>query len=177
MPPTLQIRALMAVAASGSSTTRVLFVCLGNICRSPLAEGVFRSLVEEAGLSDKFEIDSAGTGSWHVGERPDSRAAMVAREHGVELDCRARQVTAKDFHDFDYVIAMDRENLRALERMASSSAGDAEVHLLREYDPDPEGEEVPDPYYGGVSGFENVYQIVTRSCEGLLTRLRAVASR
>jgi protein-tyrosine phosphatase len=166
----------MAVEASGSSKTRVLFVCLGNICRSPLAEGVFRNLVAEAGLSDKFEIDSAGTGSWHVGERPDARAAMVAKEHGVDLDCRARQVREEDLEDYDYVIAMDRENLLSLKRMASFSGGDAEIHLLRAYDPDPDTEEVPDPYYGGVSGFENVFQIVTRSCEGLLARLRSVAA-
>jgi protein-tyrosine phosphatase len=166
----------MAAEASGSSRTRVLFVCLGNICRSPLAEGVFTSLVEQAGLSDKFEIDSAGTGSWHVGERPDARAAMIAKEHGVDLDSRARQVRAEDLQDFDFVIAMDRENLLNLERMASSSAGEADIHLLRAYDPDPDGHEVPDPYYGGVSGFENVYQIVARSCEGLLARLRSVAA-
>lgn len=167
----------MSVEASGPSPTRVLFVCLGNICRSPLAEGVFMSLVEEAGLSDMFEIDSAGTGSWHVGERPDARAIMVAREHGIELDSHARQVTSEDLHNFDYVIAMDRENLLSLQRMASSSGGDAEIQLLRAYDPDPEGSEVPDPYYGGVGGFENVYQIVSRACEGLLARLRAVPSR
>jgi len=133
--------------------------------------------VEEAGVDGDFEIDSAGTGSWHVGERPDARAAMVAREHGIELDSRARQVTEQDLHDFDYVIAMDRDNVRTLERMATASGGDAEIHLLRAYDSDPDGEEVPDPYYGGVSGFENVYRIVRRSCEGLLARLRATASR
>jgi len=167
----------MVADSSGSTKTRVLFVCLGNICRSPLAEGVFRNQVEAAGLTDKFEIDSAGTGSWHVGERPDARAAMVARDHGVELDSRARQVRDEDLRDFDYVIAMDRENLRSLQRMADATGGDAEVVLLRAYDPDPEGEEVPDPYYGGVRGFEDVYQILTRSCEGLLVQLRAVATR
>jgi protein-tyrosine phosphatase len=167
----------MAADAPGSAPTRVLFVCLGNICRSPLAEGVFKHLVDEAELTGKFEIDSAGTGSWHVGERPDARAAMVAREHGIELDSRARQVTEQDLRDFDYVIAMDRENLRNLERMASASGGDAEISLLRAYDPDPDGDEVPDPYYGGVSGFENVYDIVARSCDGLLNRLRALAIR
>jgi len=167
----------MAAEAPGSSPTRVLFVCLGNICRSPLAEGVFKHLVDEAGLSGKFAIDSAGTGSWHVGERPDARAAMVAREHGVELDSRARQVTEQDLREFDYVIAMDRENLRSLERLAGASEATAEIGLLRAYEPDPDSEEVPDPYYGGVSGFENVYDIVARSCEGLLTRLRALAGR
>lgn len=168
---------VMAAEAPGSSPTRVLFVCLGNICRSPLAEGVFAQLVEEAGLSPRFDVDSAGTGSWHVGERPDARAAMVAREHGIELDSRARQVTDQDLEEFDYVIAMDRDNLRSLERMASASGAEADISLLRTYDPDPDGEEVPDPYYGGVSGFENVYDIISRSCEGLLNRLRALAIR
>lgn len=154
--------------ASGPSRISILFVCLGNICRSPLAEGVFRSLVEEAGLSERFEIDSAGTGAWHVGEPPDARAAMVASQHGVTLECRARQVTTKDFGRFDYVIAMDRENLRNLQRMAAEAGSDAEVRLLREFDPEQDGDEVPDPYYGGASGFETVYDIVSRSCRALL---------
>lgn len=162
---------------SGNATTRVLFVCLGNICRSPLAEGVFRSLVDEAGLGARFEIDSAGTGSWHVGERPDARAVVVAREHGVELDSRARQVTEDDLGAFDFVIAMDHDNLGTLQRMAARSGGDAAIQLLRAYDPDRDGDEVPDPYYGGVGGFESVYQIVRRSCEGLLAQLRPTAPR
>lgn len=162
----------MDTERADSARTRVLFVCLGNICRSPLAEGVFRRLVDEAGLSDKFEIDSAGTGSWHVGEPADARAAMVAREHGVELDSRARQVTPEDLLHFDHVIAMDRDNHRTLERMASAAGADAQIELLRAYDPDPDGDDVPDPYYGGASGFENVYQIVSRSCEALLAKLR-----
>jgi protein-tyrosine phosphatase len=102
---------------------------------------------------------------------------MVAREHGVELNSRARQVTAQDLHDFGYVIAMDRENLLTLERMASASGGSAEIQLLRASDPNPDGDEVPDPYYGGVSGFENVYEIVARSCEGLLRQLRTSVVR
>lgn len=157
---------------SGTIPTRVLFVCLGNICRSPLAEGVFRDLVEQAGLSERFEIDSAGTGSWHVGEGPDARAAMVARQHGVELNGHARQVTPQDLYRFDYVIAMDRDNLRSLERMAGTSAAGAEIRLLREYDPENGGDQVPDPYYGGASGFETAFEIVSRCCHVLLARLR-----
>ena len=157
----------------GSRRTSVLFVCLGNICRSPLAEGVFQHLVDEAGLTDRFEVDSAGTGAWHVGERPDARASMVATQHGVELECQARQVTEDDFHHFDYIVAMDRENLRKLERMAASAGSESEVRLLRSYDPDADGDEVPDPYYGGASGFETVYEMVHRSCEALLDRLKA----
>ena len=153
--------------------TSVLFVCLGNICRSPLAEGVFQHLVDEAGASDRFEIDSAGTGAWHVGERPDARAEMVASQHGVHLDSRARQVTNEDLTQFDYIIAMDRENLRKLERMAGATGSEAHISLLRDFDEDGDGDEVPDPYYGGASGFEVVYEMVHRSCQRLLDKLNA----
>ncbi len=156
-----------------SPRTSVLFVCLGNICRSPLAEGIFLHLVDRAGLSDRFEVDSAGTGAWHVGELPDARAALVASQHGVELASRARQITEDDLEHFDWVIAMDRENLRNIERIAGATGSDAEIHLLREFDTVNDGDEVPDPYYGGASGFENVYEMVHRSCEVLLDRLRA----
>jgi protein-tyrosine phosphatase len=158
---------------SDSTRTSVLFVCLGNICRSPLAEGIFLHLVEEAGLEERFEIASAGTGSWHVGEVPDSRASMVASGHGIDLPSRARQLTEEDLERFDYVIAMDRENLRNIQRMADATGSDARIRLLREYDPEKDGDEVPDPYYGGASGFENVYSMVMRSCQSLLDELRA----
>ena len=158
---------------SDSSRTAVLFVCLGNICRSPLAEGVFLHLVEQAGLTDCFEVDSAGTGSWHVGELPDARASLVAGRHGIELASRARQITTDDLEHFDYVIAMDRENLRNIRRMALAGESTAEIKLLREFDTHGGGDEVPDPYFGGASGFENVYEIVPRSCRVLLDRLRA----
>ncbi|MDX1389947.1 MAG: low molecular weight protein-tyrosine-phosphatase [Acidobacteriota bacterium] len=158
---------------SDSTRTSVLFVCLGNICRSPLAEGVFRQLVSEAGLEDRFEIDSAGTGAWHVGEKPDARAAMVAGQHGIALDCNARQLTEEDVARFDWLIAMDRENLRNIRRMADAVGSDAEIHLLREFDTEGSGDEVPDPYYGGASGFETVYEMVHRSCARLLDRLKA----
>jgi protein-tyrosine phosphatase len=150
--------------------TRVLFVCLGNICRSPLAEGVFLHLAGEAGLAGHFEVDSAGTGDWHVGERPDARAAAVARRHGVELPSRARQVTPDDLDAFDHVLAMDRENLRDLQRLARAGA-QADIRLLRDHDPARDGDDVPDPYYGGPSGFDLVYEIVQRSCAALLAEL------
>lgn len=151
----------------------VLFVCLGNICRSPLAEGIFRALVDERGLTDRFEIDSAGTGGWHVGEPADSRATMVAKRYGVTLESRARQVTAQDLTRFDYVIAMDRDNLSVLERMLESSGADTELHLLREFDAEGDGDEVPDPYYGGARGFENVYEMIERSSAALLEHVLA----
>jgi len=158
---------------SDSPRTSVLFVCLGNICRSPLAEGIFHHLVDEAGLSERFNVDSAGTGSWHVGELPDARASMVASQHGVELTTRARQLTPEDMQRFDVVIAMDHENLRNIERMADAAGSEARIKLLRAYDSDGDGEEVPDPYYGGASGFENIYEMVRRSCQVLLEELRA----
>lgn len=147
----------------------VLFVCLGNICRSPLAEGVFRHLVREQGLAHRFRIDSAGTGAWHVGEPPDPRSRSVAGRHGVSLDGqRARQVTVADFTDFDYVVAMDRDNLRALERLRGGAGGEAHLVLLRDHDPEPGDGEVPDPYYGGPGGFDEVFAMVRRSAEALL---------
>lgn len=155
------------------SRTSILFVCLGNICRSPLAEGIFRDRVAKRGLTDRFEIDSAGTGGWHVGEPADARAAMVAESHGVTLESRARQVTEDDLARYDYVIAMDRDNLAELERMAAGVEDAAELHLLREFDPAGTGEEVPDPYYGGASGFEAVYDMVNRSCEAFLEHVLA----
>jgi protein-tyrosine phosphatase len=151
--------------------TRVLFVCLGNICRSPLAEGVFRSLVQSRGLGAHYDIDSAGTGAWHVGEAPDRRSIAVAQKNGVRLTGQARQVEARDLEDFDYVIAMDRENLGNLRALASEHGRSAGIHLLREFDPEPGDQQVPDPYYGGEDGFDRVYAMVVRACGGLLDTL------
>lgn len=155
--------------------TSVLFVCLGNICRSPLAEGVFRHLVEEQGLADRVDIDSAGTGAWHVGEAPDGRATAVAESHGVSLNSRARQVEAEDLERFDHILAMDRSNLHELQKMMDLSGAEVELHLLRDYDPEEDGGEVPDPYYGGAGGFEHVYAMVHRSCEALLEDISGTA--
>jgi protein-tyrosine phosphatase len=152
----------------------VLFVCLGNICRSPLAETVFRALVERAGLADRFDIDSAGTSSYHTGEAPDPRTVDVAKRHGMRVDHVARQVTARDLDRFDYVLAMDRENLRKLERATGGHRGRAEVRLLRSFDPEAgEDLEVPDPYFGGPRGFEEVHAMVERACRSLLDHIRA----
>lgn len=152
---------------------RVCFVCLGNICRSPTAEGVMRHLVEGAGLGDHIEIDSAGTGAWHAGERADRRSRQTASQRGVELDSIARQVTVKDFTRFDYLLAMDRDNLRELHDLAPNDAARARVHLFRSFDPDaPRGAPVPDPYYGGPDGFDDVFDICEAACAGLLAHLR-----
>ena len=155
-----------------SEQISVLFVCLGNICRSPLAEGIFLQLLREDGLEERVHVDSAGTGAWHVGERPDARSIEVARRHGVELRGYARRVEGEDFSHFDYIVAMDGSNHRTLETMRGRHGGSARLHLLREFDGE-EGKDldVPDPYYGGPSGFEHVYQMVDRSCRGLLLHI------
>jgi protein-tyrosine phosphatase len=155
---------------------RILFVCMGNICRSPTAEGVMRRLLREAGLGDAVEIDSAGTGGWHAGEPPDARAAEAAGRRGIVLEGAARQVTAADFEAFDLLVAMDRENLRELLALAPDEEAAEKVRLLREFDPasaDAGDLDVPDPYYGGERGFERVLDLVEAACRGLLDELRA----
>ena len=151
--------------------TAVLFVCLGNICRSPLAEGVFRHLVSERGTAELYHIDSAGTGAWHVGEPPDRRSAEVARRHRVVLQGSARQISPEDLERFHWVIVMDRQNLAAVEALQRGHGGGANVRRLRDFDPDPGNGDVPDPYYGGPQGFDEVYALVHRSLEGLLEQL------
>ena len=150
--------------------TSVLFVCLGNICRSPLAEGVFASQTEDRGVADRFLVDSAGTGAYHSGERPDSRSIAVAAAHGIRLTGVARQVTRRDMERFAVVVAMDRSNRHSLERLRGGR-GRAEIVMMRDYDPGNPGADVPDPYYGGQDGFERVYRILERSCRGLLDEL------
>ncbi len=172
VPPALPSLPMDSPASlPASSATSVLFVCLGNICRPPLAEGVFRHLVAEAGLAERFVVDSAGTGAWHEGEPADPRSIQVAAAHGVTLEGRARQVVPDDLRRFDVVVAMDRDNLAVLEAISSSAGGTARLHLLREFDPAADGDEVPDPYYGGPHGFEKVYHMVHAACEGLLREL------
>jgi protein-tyrosine phosphatase len=157
-----------------SPPVSVLFVCLGNICRSPMAEGIFLDLLEG---DPRFEVDSAGTGSWHVGERPDPRARAVAEENGIVLTSRGRQVTAEDLDRFHLVIAMDRANLEALEglRTRTGSVG-SELRLLRTFDPeadphrDPRDLDVPDPYWDD-DGFREVFAMLRRSLQTLLDHL------
>jgi len=152
---------------------RVLFVCLGNICRSPLAEAVFRHLVDERGWTERFEIDSAGTSGWHRGSPPDARSTEVARRRGIALTGGSRKVVAADLRRFHYVIAMDEENLDALRELRASSGGTAQVRRLRELEPGAASLDVPDPYYGGPRGFEDVHDIVERACAGLLAHIAA----
>ena len=153
---------------------RLLFVCLGNICRSPTAEGVMRSLVLEAGLEQEIEVDSAGTGSWHLGHDPDERASAAALAHGVTLQGPARQVSAEDFERFDLLLGMDGENVADLRAMAPDEDARERVRLLREFDPASAGArdlDVPDPYYGGDGGFDHVFELVRAACAGLLEQI------
>jgi protein-tyrosine phosphatase len=155
---------------------RLLFVCLGNICRSPTAEGTMRALVREAGLEEEIEIDSAGTGSWHVGHPPDERATAAASARGIVLEGAARRVRAEDFDDYDLMIAMDAANHRELRELAPGPEQRAKVRLLREFDPASAqtGDlDVPDPYYGAGDGFELVLDLVDASCRGLLAQIEA----
>jgi protein-tyrosine phosphatase len=153
---------------------KIVFVCLGNICRSPTAEGVMRAAVERAGMD--IVVDSAGTGDWHVGEPPDPRTVRAAKQRGYDLSSlRARQFTIKDFAEFDLVIAMDRQNLAVIQRLASTSGTPVpQIALLRTFDPVAAGAaEVPDPYSGDGRGFEDVLDICERACAGLLDHVRA----
>lgn len=174
-PPRIPVSASVRWEGASRDDARVsvLFVCLGNICRSPTAEGVMRALVREAGLRDRIELDSAGTGGWHVGESPDARATEAAGRRGIVLEGAARKVRPSDFEEFDLILAMDASNLRNLQRMASDERARGKVRLLREWDPTADGDlDVPDPYYGGPSGFDRVLDMVQAACASLLEQLR-----
>jgi protein-tyrosine phosphatase len=152
--------------------TAVLFVCMGNICRSPTAEGVVRKMLREMAPDLEVELDSAGTHSYHVGHAPDRRAQTAALARGVDLSAlRARLVEAQDFHRFDYILAMDRDNLRELTALRPEQAA-AEIALFLGFAADAGTDEVPDPYYGGTNGFEHVLDLVERAAAGLIGELR-----
>jgi protein-tyrosine phosphatase len=155
------------------TVVRILFVCMGNICRSPTAEGVMRHLLEREGLAGEVEIDSAGTGGWHAGAPPDARATAAARNRGIVLEGAARQITEDDFEDHDLLLCADAENVAALRSIAPPGAEDR-IRLLRSFDPASGDEDldVPDPYYGGERGFEDVLDQVQAACEGLLAQVR-----
>jgi protein-tyrosine phosphatase len=147
----------------------ILFVCLGNICRSPMAEGLFIHLVKEAGLESQISIDSAGTGGWHIGAPADPRMQETAASHGISLPSRARQVTLADFDHFDYIIPMDQSNLSDLrELQIRKPNARAKVIKMRHFDSEAPEADVPDPYFGGQGGFEAVYDMLERSCRMFL---------
>jgi protein-tyrosine phosphatase len=153
---------------------RICFVCLGNICRSPTAEGVFRKFAEDAKIHHKLTIDSAGTGAWHIGEEPDRRSREAAMRRGYVLDHRARTFVAADFDRFDLVLAMDRDNYDNLERLARGRTHAPVIQMLRSFDNTaPADAEVPDPWYGDADGFDEVLDICERACRGLLEHVRS----
>lgn len=153
----------------------VLFVCMGNICRSPTAEGAFRKVVQQAGLAETIYIESAGTHAYHVGAPPDHRAQAAAQRRGIVLsDIRARRVSDEDFETFDHILVMDKDNLgELLQRVPEQHR--SKVHLFLEFAGGMDAAEVPDPYYGGASGFELVLDLVEQASERLLARLRREA--
>jgi protein-tyrosine phosphatase len=152
--------------------TKVLFVCLGNICRSPTADGIFNHLVTREKLDQKITVDSAGTSDWHIGKAPDARTVTAARQRGYDLSVlRARQVTARDFDEFDYVLAMDEANLLDLQRLKPSTYT-GHLGLFLDFATRNDYREVPDPYYGGHDGFELVLDLVENAAQGLLNHIR-----
>ena len=154
---------------ANSNTFNINFVCLGNICRSPLAQGVFTHLVEKEGLTDKITTASAGTGNWHVGSPPDERMSATAKRNGIQLNNRAKQFQSADFKQFDLVLAMDRANFDDLQNLRRSSSENDQLKLFRSFDPEANGDfDVPDPYYGGAGGFDEVFNIVRRTCPIIL---------
>jgi protein-tyrosine phosphatase len=156
--------------------TKILFVCMGNICRSPTAEGVFRKMISDAGISELVKIDSAGTHAYHVNEAPDLRAQQAALKRGYDLaELRARQVTQEDFRDFDLVLAMDWENLSVLQSLCPRSYKH-KLHLLMRFAGEHDAATVPDPYYGGPEGFNTVLDYVEDACQGLLEVVRRRAT-
>jgi protein-tyrosine phosphatase len=152
---------------------RILFVCLGNICRSPMAEGVFRRLVEEEGLAHRFDIDSAGLGAWHLGQAPDERAQAAARARGLDISGQsARQVAREDFDSFDLLLVMDGSNLAELRRAAPANAH-AKIRPFLEFAPDAGTRDVPDPFYGDAEGFDHALDLIEAAARGLLAELTA----
>lgn len=150
---------------------RILLVCLGNICRSPAAEAAIREALVDAGLGD-VTVDSAGTGNWHVGDPPDPRMTAAAADQGLKLTGTARQVTTEELASHDLILAMDRQNLRTLQALAGDPATRSRIRLFREYDPDADGDEVPDPYGGGAEGFARVVDIARSTADGVVTAIQ-----
>lgn len=150
---------------------KVLFVCLGNICRSPLAQGLMEKKIKEAGLEHAIEVDSCGTSAYHIGEQPDERTVKNALKNGLRLDHQARQFVKKDFRAFDYILVMDKANLQCATRMDQTKEFSQKLQLMRDFDPEDKGGDVPDPYFGGEEGFQNVYEMLDRSMDNFLKQI------
>jgi len=172
------VRTLFAAArrpdeVKAKAMVKIIFVCMGNICRSPMAEGVFRRMLEGAGLTETIYVDSAGTHSYHIGAPPDTRSQATALRRGVDLRrLRARQVTPEDLAEFDYVLAMDRDNFAHLLQLCPTAELRSRIRLFLDFAPDLPEQEVPDPYYGGPTGFERVMDLIEEAARGLLTDIR-----
>jgi protein-tyrosine phosphatase len=148
--------------------TKILFVCLGNICRSPLAEGLANKIAKELGIHDGLSFDSCGTSQYHIGHQPDSRTLLNAKNNGLLLSHQARQFEKTDFRDFDYILLMDKDNLTNINKLDQTNKFAQKLHLMRKYDPIESGGDVPDPYFGGEEGFQNVYDILERSIQNFI---------
>jgi protein-tyrosine phosphatase len=151
---------------------KVLFVCLGNICRSPLGEAIFKDKLKKKGLEQFFEVDSCGTSNYHIGDQPDSRTIANARKNGIAIDHCGRQFTVNDLADFDYILAMDKSNQQNILRLLKDKAHTQKVMLMRDFDSVGKGEDVPDPYYGGERHFQEVFEILNRSTDHFLEHIQ-----
>jgi len=161
----------MESAALSAKRTRILFVCSGNICRSPLAEAIFKDEAKRAGLSRRFQVDSAGTHGFHEGDQADPRTRKVGRKNGLDVDSIAREVRDADFDEFDLIVAMDRGHVREL-RARGGDDRHARIRLMLEFDPSAKSQDVADPYYGGEAGFDAMYATLVPACRGLLDALK-----
>ena len=163
----------MAFIEGKKKEIRLLFVCLGNICRSPAAEGIMATVVDKYGLQDTIKVDSAGTSAWHEGELPDERMRSHGERRGYIFNSRARKFKRSDFDDFDYIIVMDRQNLSNVRSLATSKEQTDKVHMMTEVSRQYSlHDHIPDPYYGGASGFELVLDLLEDACEGLLQTIK-----